>query len=194
MLHNSAEQDPNELTLNSYNAQVWGYIKHTPANYQSHHAPLLKWINESLALLPKNAHILEIGSGTGRDARYIEGQGYKIVCSDGAYAFTDYLRGTGWEALQINILKNTLPGNHDMILANAVMSHFTHDQFQYIFEKVMDALPLGGLFAFSVKQGVGEKWITEKFKAKRFIHYWNPTELKKYIEAQNYEITFWEED
>ncbi len=193
MLHHLAESDPNKLTLDSYNAEVLGYIKHTPASYRYHHTPMLTWIDRSLALLPRGACILEIGSGTGREAQYIKSKGYQITCSDGAYAFVDYLKRAGWAALHINVLRDAIPEKYDMILANAVLPHFTPRQFEYTLIKIMNSLKPGGLFAFSVKQGVGEKWITEKFDAKRFIHYWDPADLRRYIQEAGCEVIFWQE-
>jgi len=185
--------NPNDITLASYDAEVNGYIAHTPAAYQHHHAPLLRWLNSSLEMISKNDKILEVGSGFGRDANYIHSKGYDITCSDGSKAFVNFLNKNGWDAKQLNILKNNIPNGYKMILANAVIPHFTQKQFELILTKILAALPEGGLFAFSVKQGQGEDWITEKFSAKRFIHYWDLQSLKEYIERANCKIVFWEE-
>lgn len=185
--------DPNDITLASYNAEIKGYIKHTPAEYQKYHKPMLDWIDASLNLLDKNDRILEIGSGSGRDAAYIRSKGYNIVCSDGAPAFVDYLNARGWDAKALNILKDEIPSGFKMIFANAVIPHLTAEQFEFILSKTMGALPRGGLFAFSIKQGRGDDWITEKFDAKRYIHYWSPNALKECIKRNKCEIVVWKE-
>jgi len=99
----------------------------------------------------------------------------------------------GWDAKLFNILKDNTPQGYKMIFANAVVPHFTPKQFELVLDKIWKALPVDGVFAFSVKQGVGDEWITEKFKAKRFIHYWNPKDLERCIEKFDYKIVFWEE-
>lgn len=188
-----SSSNPNDVTLASYNAEVEGYIKHTPAAYQNYHKPMLDWIDDSLSMLNKDDRILEIGSGQGRDAEYIRSKGYEITCSDGAPAFVAYLKTKGWDAKTLNVLKDEIPQGYKMIFANAVMPHFTPKQFDFILKKTLNALPSGGLFAFSIKQGHGEGWITEKFMAKRFIHYWNIKALKKSIERYNCKIVVWRE-
>lgn len=193
MLSNAQFTNSNDITLQSYNNEAMGYIEHTPASYQKHHAPLLHWIGVNLSLISKSERILEIGSGFGREATYIYSKGYDITCSDGTPAFVQYLKTKKWDALTLNILKDEIPEGFSMIFANAVMPHFTPAQFEIILAKVLKALPDGGLFAFSVKQGQGEEWITEKFAAKRFIHYWDPSLLKQYIRSANCKIVFWEE-
>lgn len=185
--------NPNAITLQSYNTEVKRYIQYTPATYQSHHAPLLRWIDTTLSFLNKDDQVLEIGSGFGRDASYISLKGYRVKCTDGAAAFVDYLRARGWNAQPLNILDDDIPSGFSLIFANAVLPHFTPSQFELILNKTLKALPPKGMFAFSVKQGWGEKWITEKFEAKRFIHYWDPQLLKECLERTGSKIVFWEE-
>lgn len=193
MLSNAPANDPNDITLQSYNTEAMGYIEHTPASYQKHHAPLLHWIGVNLSLISKNDRILEIGSGFGREATYIYSKGYNITCSDGTPAFVQYLDTKGWEAKKLNVLKDEIPKGYKLIFANAVIPHFTSKQFEAVLTKILSALPKGGLFAFSVKQGRGDEWITEKFDAKRFIHYWDPVLLKECIKRADCKIVFWEE-
>jgi len=193
MVNSENAQNPNDITIRSYNAEVAGYIQHTPATYQQHHTPLLHWINTTLSFIKNDDRILEIGSGFGRDARYIRTKGYNITCTDGASAFVDYLKAREWDAELLNVLTDDIPPSYKMVFANAVIPHFTPEQFEIVLSKIINTLPKDGVFAFSVKQGRGEEWITEKFEAKRFIHYWDPHFLKKCIERVGAEIVFWEE-
>lgn len=48
-------------------------------------------------------HVLELGSGPGRDARYLEGCGVRVRRSDATRAFVDILREDGDEAQLLDV-------------------------------------------------------------------------------------------
>jgi len=185
---------PNEKTLQTYNKRLAQYIIHTPSQYNESHIPLLKWIEYSLALIPKSAVILEIGSGPGRDAHYISSCGFNVICSDASSKFVDYLNSNEQQAILFDAIKDPIPGEFEMIFANAVIQHFTDQDFGFVLEKVYDSLPPKGVFAFSAKQGEGEAWITEKLQDERYIKYWQPHELSARIEEKRYEIVYLQKD
>ncbi len=181
---------PNEKTLQAYNKRLSQYILNTPSWYNESHTPLLQWMRFCLALTPRKAEILEIGSGPGRDALFISSQGFNVTCSDASYEFVDYLNKRGQHALLLDAVKDSIPLGFQMIFANAVIQHFTEDNLDLVLEKVYDALPAGGIFAFSVKQGDGEAWITEKLQEKRYIRYWQPEELLAKIDENGYKVEY----
>src|SRR5579862_5200641 len=82
----------NAITLASYELGMNEYISGTPPEvfirFQS-------WLDKTLALLPKSARIFEIGSGFGRDARYMETKGFTVHRSDATQAFVHLLQQEG---------------------------------------------------------------------------------------------------
>jgi len=187
-------RSPNDITIDAYNQNINKYIEQTPLIHNGSHVALLRWLDDALVHLPQPHNILEIGSGTGREAHYIQAKGFNILCSDAAQAFVNYLRINGQQAVLLNILKDNLEDTYAMILMNAVAPHLTREDLRLVLEKVHKALVPGGLFVISAKQGYGEKWTTEKLKAKRFIHYWQPKELVELVNYLGYETTFLESD
>jgi SAM-dependent methyltransferase len=185
---------PNDATLAAYNHDVSGYINNTPQDYGKEHQTLLLWIDMALSLLPKHEMILEIGSGTGRDATYIEEKGYKIMRSDGARSFVKLLQENGNTALDFNVLYDSIPKGYSMVFANAVFPHFTEVECKYIFKKIYDYLPKYGLFVFNAKQGKGYVWTEEKLKEKRYIHYWQPGELVDLLKEIGFEVAYFNHD
>lgn len=181
---------PNDETVEAYNHTIKWYLKYTPRNYNKTHAPLLNWINTSLDLIPKDSRIFEIGSGPGRDARYIMQKGYDVTCSDASFAFVEYLNKKRHTAVQFNAIKDPLEGTYSMVFANAVVPHFTESDLRLVLEKVHRTLDHGGIFAFSAKQGNGEIWTREKIGDKRYIRYWQPEELKVILEKSGYQVVF----
>ena len=71
----------------------------------------------------------------------------------------------------------TLARDYDLILANAVLLHFSRGEFRAVLGKMAGALKPGGRFAFSLKQGEGEHWSTMKLNAPRYFCYWQPEHL-----------------
>lgn len=183
-------EDPNYSTLKTYEKHFREYILNTPSTYTPAHKPLQKWIDVSLLFVRPSGKVLEIGSATPRDASYIQSKGMDVTCSDATPSFVKYLRECGMNAILLNILKDPIPGQYDMIFANAVVPHFTREQFESILKKVYDTLPSGGIFAFSAKQGYGEEWVHEKIGGTRFIHYWQPPELEEVVRDAGFTIVY----
>ena len=78
----------------------------------------------------------------------------------------------GFKARQFNVLTDDLDDHYDLILANAVLLHFTRSEFSDVVRKLHQSLKGGGRFAFSLKRGQGESWSLEKIGAPRFFCYW----------------------
>jgi len=187
---NPDQSNENRRTLDAYEARAKEYLDNTPSTYTKHHSALLRWIDATLCLLPSHARILEIGSATPREAKYMRDNGFPVQCSDAAVSFVKYLRNIGEEAIRFNILEDKLPSGYNMLFANAVAQHFTPNDLSHALEKAYRALPLGGLFAFSVKEGKGDVWITEKFPEKRYIHYWKYDQLLTTVQDAGYTVVF----
>jgi SAM-dependent methyltransferase len=92
--------DENEITLQSYNQHIKEYVAGTPKSVI--HGMFKDWIDRALANISKGSSVLELGSGFGRDADYIESKGYKVVRTDAAQGFVDLLKKQGHEALSLN--------------------------------------------------------------------------------------------
>lgn len=167
---------PNQKTLKSYEMQLQSYIDQTPSEVTG---GLKAWIDEALSGLPHGARILELGSGDGRDADYIEHLGYDVECTDAAQGFISCLLAKGFSARLHDAILDPIVGSYDMIFANAVLHHFTHCEAMLVTSKVLAALKLRGRFAFSVKEGAGETWSNEKLGEPRYYHFWT----RKQIEA-----------
>jgi cyclopropane fatty-acyl-phospholipid synthase-like methyltransferase len=186
---------PNEQTVEAYNKKLSLYIQHTPPWYDASHIPLLRWIETTLTMTPSKGKILEVGSGPGRDADFISEQGYNIVCSDASQAFVDYLSNVKKrEAILLDVLTDPMPAGFDMIFANAVIPHFTQSDLFNFIKKVHSALPDDGIFSFSIKQGSGEKWVTEKLNQKRYIKYWAPEEIKMILLETGFKLEYLDRD
>jgi SAM-dependent methyltransferase len=157
-----AGTNANATTLQAYEDHIQEYVDATPDQISGH---VKAWIDQALAHTDKTSPVLELGSGTGRDASHIESLGYDVIRSDAAVGFVERLRSAGHEARIINALTDDLGGPSGMIFADAVFVHFTPDQVGLILNKVHQALTSGGILAFTVKQGLGSEWLSSKLNA-----------------------------
>lgn len=176
-MHTDDQEIPgndNDLTLQSYQNQTQAYTDGTPGLDDT----LRRWIDECLKLVPANARILEIGSGFGRDAEYFRERGFDIECSDAVPNFVAMLKTKGFEARELNVLKEPIDDTYDMIFADAVLLHFTPEEAIQVMQNVYNALEDNGVFALSMKKGNGAVWTNEKLGEPRYFYYWQPEELK----------------
>lgn len=171
--------DSNQKTLQAYEDHVKEYIDGTP---QTVDGVVKEWLDAAVGKLPQDAKILEVGSAFGRDAAYLQNMGFKVECTDATRAFVEYLNEHGFNARELDAINGEYGGPYDMVLAQAVLLHFTREEAKQAIAKAFAALKEGGIFAFTVKQGEGEKWTDEKLGAPRFFCYWMPDQLLAVLE------------
>lgn len=175
----------NALTLHSYESGVQEYINGTPTEVSG---SIKEWIDATLAHLPTNAEILEIGSGFGRDANYIESYGFSVERTDAAEAFVTLLQEQGHPARRFNILTDPVHKQYGLIFANAVFLHFTPQELEVVLKKIHAALKDDGIIAFSVKKGEGEEWTTAKLGQPRYFYYWDQDKIESLLKRTGFEL------
>ncbi|MFD2235114.1 methyltransferase domain-containing protein [Phaeospirillum tilakii] len=175
--------DVNGATLDSYEQHVAEYVGGTPGAVSGE---VRDWIGAALEGLAPTARLVEIGSGFGRDAAYIQGKGYRIETTDAAESFVAELRRRGFAARRFDLRRDRLEPGQDLILANAVLHHFPRGQLGAILGQLAGALAPGGRLAFSLKRGTGEEWSSAKLGAPRFFCYWEPEQLAPLLAAAGF--------
>lgn len=177
------EATSNNKTLATYESHVTEYIDGTS---QVVVGAAKEWIDAALDGMPLGSTILELGSAFGRDATYIASKGYNIECSDAAESFVSYLRDKGFRTRLFNAITDELTEAYDLILANAVLLHFTEQEFVSVMAKLCRSLAPGGRLAISLKRGQGEAWSSEKLGAPRFFRYWEPEGLEPVFRSSGF--------
>ena len=173
----------NEETLDAYNRAVTIYLEKSP---QVVSGQLKQWIDDNLSSLEQTAKILEIGSGTGKDAAYFASQGYNVELTDASEGFVKYLREQGYSARILNALSDDLGTDYDMIFADAVFLHFTETELRIVLRKCLDALRKGGRLAFTLKAGKGEESTAQKLGHPRYFHYWQAEDIRELLAASGF--------
>jgi SAM-dependent methyltransferase len=181
--------DPNKITIQAYNKQANTYIESTPDQYNGSRESLRHWIDEILEWVRPRGSVLEIGSATPRDAKYMRSKGFNVQCSDATPNFVAHLKRMGETPLQLDVTEDPIPNKeYDLIFANAVFPHLTYKSARKALMNISQGLKSEGILAFNVKQGDGDEWINEKFNEKRYIHYWQPHEIYELVKASGFEV------
>lgn len=176
----------NDKTLQSYNEHFQDYVK---ANRQSVKGAVKEWIDGVLAQVPKGGRVLEIGSGYGLDASYIQSQGYEVVPTDAAEAFVKLMHEKGLDARRLNALTDDFDQGFDVVFAQAVFLHFKAEELKKVLCKCFDCLKPGGVLAFSVKEGEGEGWPKDYLGVPRYFRFWKESDLRTVIEDAGFSDT-----
>ncbi|MBO0881798.1 MAG: class I SAM-dependent methyltransferase, partial [Mycobacterium sp.] len=97
------------------------------------------------ALLGPTPRVLEIGTGTGRDADLLERRGASVVRTDAATSFVRRLRAGDHQADVVNVLTDDLGGPYDGVFANAVLLHLRRAELPGVLARLHDAVRPGGV-------------------------------------------------
>lgn len=124
--------------------------------------------------LPLGGSVLEIGSGPGRDADFVESLGAVVRRTDATQAFLDVMAGRGKKAELLNVMTDELGGPYDGVLAMCVLIHVDREQIDPVLHKIHGALRPGGSFLVSMRKGEGETsdsyhtvyWTRDRFAAR----------------------------
>ena len=100
--------------------------------------------------------MLEVGSGPGRDADFIESLGAKVRRTDATQTFLDLQAARGKHGERLNLLTDALGGPYDAILAMCVLVHIERAHTDRVLRKIRKALRPGGAFLVAVWEGTGE--------------------------------------
>jgi SAM-dependent methyltransferase len=167
------DADPCNETLNSYEQAAERYRDADSPPHDAH----LRFIDRLASALP-GATVLEVGSGTGRDARLLEERGLRVSRSDAARSFVKMLRDDGYQARRLDVRYDDLEGPWDAVFANAVLLHLSRPDLIAVVARIRRALRPGGVVAFSVKEGDGEAWSEAKLGLPRYFTYWREGPLR----------------
>ncbi len=170
----------NSKTIIAYDTHVQEYIENT-----SHKVTDLgeAWLCAIMANLSQDARILEIGTGIGHDALFMEERGYKVERTDATPGFVEHLRKQGHDAKLLNVLTDKITGSYDLILADGVMYHFTPQDIRIVMKNIREGLSPGGKFAFSIRLGERDGWSTEKLGVPRYFRYWTRGDIDEVLES-----------
>lgn len=169
-------------TLQTYEA--------TAQHYRDIAAPaplpeLVALLDAACELLPPGATALELGTGPGRDTPLLEKRGVTVRRTDGAQSFVDMLRADGHTAELLDIRTDDLGGPHDLVVAIAVLLHLDRDELADLLRRLV---PVAPVLAFTVKEGDGQAWSTDRLELPRRFTYWREAPLSELLKQTGWDV------
>jgi SAM-dependent methyltransferase len=175
----------NDYTVAGYEGCALGYARSTAPEVGGGDRSALQ---ELLRVVNRGSRLLEIGSGPGWDADWLEAQGLKVRRTDAAQAFVRFQNSRGKMAEKLNVLADPLHGPYDAVVALYVLQHIDRRALPVVFKKISRALRGGGAFLFSIREGIGE--IVEKGSegGSYYIVLWRQSELVALLKSLRFSL------
>lgn len=178
-------------TVEAYDAAAAAYSE----NVATMSAQVRAGIERFVAQLATGARVLEIGSGSGRDALVLEELGVEVRRTDVTRAFVEQLRADGHEADLLDPLTDDLddparPGMpYDGVWANASLLHVARADLPVVLRRLAEATVPGGLLRAAVKEGDGEGWsIHGSVPAPRHFTFWRTEGLREAAQGAGWSV------
>ncbi|HEX6151747.1 class I SAM-dependent methyltransferase [Nocardioides sp.] len=183
------------VTVASYEAAVEAYTAGQPPMS----ADVLAAIDQFVSMLPAGARVLEIGSGSGRDALALEERGLSVRRTDITPAFVRMLREAGHEATVLDPLTDDLTdpertgspesGLYDGVWASASLLHVRREDLPQVLANLADATVPGGALHLAVKEGDGARFsVHGNVSGPRHFTFWREPGLRAVLADAGWEV------
>jgi SAM-dependent methyltransferase len=182
--------DARAMTVSAYDGNVEDYREGTRLMPDSWRAAIEAFAAE----LGAGARVLEIGSGSGRDALVLEEAGLRVRRTDVTPGFVRMLRADGHRADVLDPLTDDLadpgdPAPYDGVWASACLLHVARPDLPTVLSRLAAATRPGGLFHLSLKEGDGESWSTHgNVAAPRFFTFWREEPLRAALAGAGWRV------
>lgn len=154
----TVRRDPlasNRSTVDGYEVCAREYAENVPGTPTGVTEAALRRLVQTV---PPAGLALEIGSGPGTDADYIEMLGVRVRRTEPTQSFRDIQAERGKVAEPLDVLVDELGGPYDAVLAMCVLQHIDRSLIDGVLQDVSRALRPGAGFLISVPEGSGEYW------------------------------------
>lgn len=109
-------------------------------------------------LLSKEAHILDAGCGSGRDAKAFRSMGYKVAAVDASAELARLAEAYSGVPVRVCRFQELADQEiFDAVWACASLLHVREAELPQVFANIWQALKPGGVFYFCFKYGSGER-------------------------------------
>lgn len=177
-----------DLTIQTYRENFDKYVARTGTEPRGEFKELL---DSFASCLPEKGSILEIGSASGRDARYLASKSFNVTCTDVIPEALQRLSEQGFETAVFDFRDDPKPewiGKFNGVLANASLLHAPQPIFENALKNIATMLRPRGVFAFSLKAGEGEEITLEKMDAPRYFRYHSEPEIRRILTGLSFKI------
>jgi SAM-dependent methyltransferase len=174
-----------------YDEEAVGYAANTDS--YAGFPGLKEDVDAFAARLERPALILDIGSGSGRDSKYLAARGFSVVAAD--FSLEMLRNGRSAEVTPVQADMVQLPFRSNIFSGVWVCASLLHLPSQNHDQALMELLRVlapGGLAAVSMKAGEGEGWTEGRsIKRRRWFTLVDPTEFVATLASKGFTKTSW---
>jgi SAM-dependent methyltransferase len=153
MSKETAQVSANRRTIASYDECALEYAQSTkPLPSSNDHSTLARF----LEVVPARGLVLEVGSGPGWDADWLERQGVRVRRTDASMSFVEIQAARGAKAELLDVVTDDLGGPYAGLMARYVFQHIERSRLARVLAKISSALVAGGALLFSLREGRDE--------------------------------------
>jgi len=157
-----SRNDPSQATRRYYDERAQSYAQATQL------LPLHEDFEDFATRLPKNARVLDLGCGAGRDMRALAARGFRTIGLDASFPLVELASEfSGCHAVEGDLRSIPFEGESlDGVWASASLLHLRRKEIPAALAEVSRVLRVGGSFFSSVKTGREEgpdsrsRWFT----------------------------------
>jgi len=143
----------------------------------------------------KGKRILNLGSGSGRDALILRNKGLEVVCCDASREMVRITKQLGFETIESDFCDlNFKDNSFDGIWAYTSLLHIKKEEAQEILKKIYKFIKPDGIFLIGMIEGVfdGEMERENMPGEKRYFRFYEENEIKDMVEKVGFKFEFQE--
>ncbi|MCV9941170.1 class I SAM-dependent methyltransferase [Boseaceae bacterium BT-24-1] len=164
----------NTSTLVGYEGCADDYAETTAPKPEAGDQPALV---ELLKAVPPGSNLLEIGSGPGWDADWLEERGLTVRRTDGADSFVHFQASRGRHAEYLDVISDPLGGPYDGVVALHVLQHVERELLPSVFARIAEVIRDGGVFLLALREGEGESVEIGSTGSEYYVALWPRSEI-----------------
>jgi SAM-dependent methyltransferase len=175
----------NNPTIDTYNKYAQAYDQEVIDFWDNFPK---KIVDDFCAALPGNT-VLDLGSGSGRDALLLREHGLQVTCVDGSEAMVAMTKSLGFVSHLMDFSELAFePGSFDGAWAYTSLIHIPKDQAGGVLRHVHELLRPKGVLLFGAINGEGERIVERKTMpdTQRFFRFYTPDELQGLVETAGF--------
>lgn len=138
---------------------------------------------ELLKVVAPGSSLLEIGSGPGWDADWLEERGLFVRRTDAAQSFVDLQALRGRRAERLDVIGDPLGGPHDGVVALHVLQHVEREMLPAVLARIAQAIRDGGVFLLALREGEGETVEIGSSGSEYYVALWPRAEIVAILAA-----------
>lgn len=185
----SSNSSQSKLTIEAYDKYAETYDEVVTDFWRNFPKSILREFTEKLP----GRKVLDLGSGSGRDAVLLRDTGLEVVCLDGSAKMVAMTRKLGFETHLSDFSQLDFPvESFDGVWAHTSIVHVEPDEARRIITRIHSLLKPGGLFMMGAISGGADGMVEHKTMpgAARYFKFYEPDELKQLITPLGFTFQF----